>query len=199
MTKFIFDLDATITKEETLPLIAEHFNVQYEIGELTKQTMAGNIPFMESFIKRVHILGGLPIDDISVLLSNIELYSEVLNFIHKNREHCVIATGNLRCWIEGLVKKIGCEYYCSESDNENNAVKRLNKVLHKEEIVMFYKQQKEKVVFIGDGNNDVEAMRLADVSVASGMTHTPAHGVLSVADYLVMNEEALCRLLNQLL
>ena len=28
MTKFIFDLDGTITKEETLPLIARHFKVE---------------------------------------------------------------------------------------------------------------------------------------------------------------------------
>ena len=42
-------------------------------------------------------------------------------------------------------------------------------------------------------------MRLADVSIASGLTHMPANGVLSVADYLVLNEEGLCRQLNQLL
>ena len=62
-----------------------------------------------------------------------------------------------------------------------------------------YKSEGEKVVFIGDGNNDVEAMRLADVSIASGLTHMPAKSVLSVADYVVFNEEGLCRQLNQLL
>ena len=57
----------------------------------------------------------------------------------------------------------------------------------------------EKVIFIGDGNNDVEAMRLADIAIASGLTHMPAKSVLSVANYLVFSEEALCRQLNQLL
>ena len=48
MKRFIFDLDGTITKEETLPKIAKFFNVQAEIDNLTQETIAGNIPFMES-------------------------------------------------------------------------------------------------------------------------------------------------------
>jgi len=54
------------------------------------------------------------------------------------------------------------------------------------------------VVFIGDGNNDVEAMRVADVSIASALTHDPVPGVLSVADNLALDEAALCRQLRQL-
>ena len=71
--------------------------------------------------------------------------------------------------------------------------------MRKENLVEKYKSLNEKVVFIGDGNNDIEAMRAANISIASGLTHMPANGVLSIADYLVFNEEALCRQLNQLL
>ena len=52
-TQFIFDLDGTITQEETLPLIAEHFGVTAEIEALTEKTVRGNIPFVESFIRRI--------------------------------------------------------------------------------------------------------------------------------------------------
>ena len=64
MTKFIFDLDGTITKEETLPLIARHFKVEGKIEELTRATVAGEVPFIESFIQRVDILGKLPVSKI---------------------------------------------------------------------------------------------------------------------------------------
>ena len=199
MTKFIFDLDGTITRKETLPLICKHFNIKQSIDELTEQTMMGNIPFIESFIKRVYILGKLPINEISDLLYKTPLYTQIAAFIKKNKKNCIITTGNLECWISKLADKIGCEYYCSKCEIEDNHVKKLTKILRKEEIVAMYKAQNEKVIFIGDGNNDVEAMRLADISIASGLTHMPAQSVLSITDYLVLNEEALCRLLNQLL
>ena len=53
--KFIFDLDGTITSEETLPLMAKHFNVQEEIEQLTRETIQGDIPFVESFIARFEV------------------------------------------------------------------------------------------------------------------------------------------------
>ena len=168
MTKFIFDLDGTVTKEETLPIIAKHFSVEEEIEKLTKQTVMGHIPFVESFIRR-------------------------------HRENCAIATGNLSCWVAKLVERLGCEVYCSEGQIENNQVVKLTDILKKESVVEKYRAEGHRVVFIGDGNNDVEAMRAADVAIASGLTHAPTASVISVADYLVLNEVALCRQLNQLL
>ena len=199
MTKFIFDLDGIITKTETLPVISKHFNIQKEINELTNETVQGNIPFIESFIKRVYILTQLPIDEISKLLKAVDLYKNVVRFIQNNKENCIIATGNLECWVKSLIADIGCKYYCSNCIVENNRVKKLTKILKKEEVVEKYKSKGEKVVFIGDGNNDVEAMRLSDISIASALTHMPSNGVLSVADYLILDEETLCRQLNQLL
>lgn len=199
MTKFIFDLDGTVTKQETLPLISKHFKIQDEIDNLTMETVKGNIPFIESFIRRVYILGQLPIDEVANLLEKVELYADVTKFIKEHKENCIVATGNLECWIDKLSKKVGCCCYCSDGIIKNNKVEKLTRILKKENLVERYKSEGEKVVFIGDGNNDVEAMRLADISIASGLTHMPANSVLSIADYLVFNEEALCRQLNQLL
>ena len=199
MAKFIFDLDGTITKEETLPLLANEFGICKEIEELTANTVNGNIPFVESFIKRIYILGSLPIDEVASVLANVDLNEQVIDFIQNNKENCIIATGNLNCWINKLVDKIGCEYFCSDCSIQNNRVDKLTKILRKETIVQQFKKNGDKVVFIGDGNNDAEAMREADVSIASGVTHYPSKSVLSVADYLVFSEEALCRQLNQLL
>lgn len=199
MTKFIFDLDGTLTKQETLPLIAKHFKIEEEIISLTNETIQGNIPFVESFIKRVYILGKLPVNEVSDLLKNVPTYPLIEEFIQQNKDNCIIATGNLECWVKKLISKFGCKFYCSDGIIQDNKIKKLTKIQHKEDIVDLYKASGERVVFIGDGNNDVEAMRKSDISIASGLTHTPANSVLSCADYLVFNEEALCRQLNQLL
>ena len=199
MTRFLFDMDGTITSVETLPLISNHFQVGETMDELTQQTVQGNIPFVESFIRRVYILGNLPVNEVAELLKDVPIYERLLSFIKLHQEQCVVVTGNLSCWVEKLAGRSGCKFYCSEGDVENNRVKKLQSILKKEDVVKRYQDRGDRVVFIGDGNNDVEAMRFADVAIAAGITHLPARGCMSVADYLVLSEVGLCRQLNQLL
>ena len=40
--KLIFNLNCTITKEETFPLISSHFEINEQIIELRNQTIKGN-------------------------------------------------------------------------------------------------------------------------------------------------------------
>jgi HAD superfamily phosphoserine phosphatase-like hydrolase len=197
--KFIFDLDGTITAEETLPLIAKYFNIREEIVEITRETIQGNIPFIESFIRRVNILGKLPVSEISSLLGKARLYPLLHDFILQHKENCVTATGNLRCWVDKLAERVGCELYCSEATVENNKVIKIDSILRKETVVENLQKCGYSVVYVGDGNNDMEAMRLADIAIAVGMTHHPANSLLPISDYLIFNEHALCRQLNQLL
>lgn len=195
---FIFDLDGTITSEETLPLIAKHFDVENQIGALTEETIRGNVPFIESFIKRVHLLGQFPVDEINELTSGVQLHPRVNAFIQQHKTHCLIATGNLNVWVEKLAARIGCKMFASDARVIDNRIVRLDTIFDKEALVRQCKSRGETVVFIGDGNNDAEAMREADVAIASGLTHEPARSVLAVADYVIFDEDALCRQLNQL-
>lgn len=196
--KFLFDLDGTVTSEETLPIIANHFNCVEQISELTAKTVQGNVPFIESFIRRVNILGAYSVSETTRLLSEVPLYPAIAKFIEEHTEDCVIVTGNLTCWCEGLFKKIGCQCYGSEALCEDDKVVKLKTILRKEQIVDQYKALGETVVFIGDGNNDLEAMRHANVSIATGLTHNPAQSLMSICDYVIFNEQALVRQMRQL-
>ena len=196
--KFLFDLDGTVTSEETLPIIANHFNCVEQISELTARTVQGNVPFIESFIRRVNILGAYSVSETTRLLSEVPLYPAIAKFIEEHKEDCVIVMGNLTCWCEGLFKKIGCQCYGSEALCEDDKVVKLKTILRKEQIVDQYKALGETVVFIGDGNNDLEAMRHANVSIATGLTHNPAQSLMSICDYVIFNEQALVRQMRQL-
>ena len=196
--KFLFDLDGTITAQETLPVIARLGNLSDTIDQLTRETIQGNVPFIESFIQRVNILKDIPVSMISQTLAEIPLYREVCAFINAHPDDCIVVTGNLSCWCEGLFAKIGCKCFSSEALVENDAVVKLKSILRKETVVELYQAQGEKVVFVGDGNNDLEAMRLADISIAAGLTHNPANSLFAITDYMVFNEITLCRVLNQL-
>ena len=196
--KFLFDLDGTVTSKETLPIIAEHFDCTEQISELTAKTVRGNVPFIESFIRRVNILGHYSVSETSRLLAEVPLYPQIAHFIDEHKEDCIIVTGNLTCWCDGLFKKIGCQCYGSSATCEDDKVVKLTSILRKEQIVDQYKALGETVVFIGDGNNDLEAMRHANFSIATGLTHTPAQSLMSICDYVIFAESALVRQLRQL-
>lgn len=199
MVKFIFDLDGTVTSVETLPIIAKHYGIEKHIESLTMKTVSGNIPFIESFINRVHLMATLPVDGINDLLEETAVYPHIQNFINEHKNDCIIATGNLDCWVEKLCRKVGCKAFTSKAIVKDNEVFKLTNILRKETIVREYQNQGYTVVVIGEGNNDLEAMRAADISIASGLTHKPANSVLGIVDYVIYEEEALCRQLNQLL
>ena len=195
---FIFDLDGTITKQETLPVIAKACGVESEIDTLTEQTIAGNIPFVESFIQRVAILGKYDVDVVKQALSKVSLFPKLVEFINAHPDQCAIATGNCKEWVSGITDKLNCKCFSSDAILEDNKIIKLKSILKKEKIVEYYQSLGHKVVFIGDGNNDMEAMRLADVSIACGLTHYPANSILAIADYCVFNESTLLRLIKQI-
>ena len=199
MTPFIFDLDGTLTRQETLPLIAAQFHVQEDIAALTERTLRGEIPFTASFRRRVELLKGFPVDEIDRLLAQVGLHEQVLRFIREHADCCCIATGNLGAWVHGLVERIGCPCFCSEAEIVDNRVSRLVHILRKETVVRRYQEAGRRVVFIGDGHNDAGAMRQADIAIASALTHPPVPSVLRETDYLASTEAGLCRRLEQLL
>lgn len=197
--KFLFDLDGTVTSEETLPIIASIGGLEKQITELTNDTVRGTVPCIESFIKRVNLLRNISVSMISSRLSDVKIYPQIYEFIQQHPKECAIVTGNLSCWLEGFNKKFDCDIYTSKALVENDKVVKIESILLKEKVVDKYHAAGEKVVFIGDGNNDLEAMRCADISIAVGMTHSPAMSLLDICDYVIYNEKTLCRQLNQLL
>jgi len=196
--KFIFDLDGTLTRRETLPLMARICGLEGILDELTENTIKGNIPFVESFIRRVGILGPNSAKAFRNALLTVPLFSEISAFIKHNTDHCIVATGNLDAWIKPLCETFGCAYYTSKADVHDDKIVKLRSILKKEDIVKQLQSEGETVVYIGDGNNDAEAMRIADISIASGLVHYPARSVMEAADFAVFSESALVRLLQQL-
>ena len=196
--KYLFDLDGTLTCQETLPVIATHFNCVEEIAELTRKTVRGDIPFPDSLTSRVNILGKYPVSETSSLLARIPVYPEIRQFIDSHRSDCIVVTGNLNCWCEGLFEILGCLCFGSEAETADDKVTGIQSILCKEDIVDRYRALGHKVVFIGDGDNDAEAMRHADVGIAAGLTNPPAPSLLTICDYVAYDEHTLRRLLESL-
>lgn len=197
--QFLFDLDGTVTCEETLPLLARAFGLEKEIALLTARTIAGEIPFAASFIHRVQLLQTIPVSEVATLLAQVSLHEELVRFIRAQRDHAAIVTGNLSCWVQALVQRIGCKAYASQAVMRNGQVHGVRSILKKEEIVQHYQQQGRRVVFVGDGDNDAKAMQVADIAFAFGAVHKPALRAIQAAKQVVFwREQDLCAVLWKL-
>ena len=176
---FLFDMDSTITGKEVLPEVAKKINRIEEMRRLTEATMMGEIPFRTSFLQRVEILSDIPVQEVNQIVSEIPLNDSIVNFIQKNRDRCYIVTGNLDVWINGLMKKIGMENhcYCSKADVVDDYISKIVSVADKELIV---RQFVQRIVMIGDGDNDSGMARMSDIAIGFG-------GVRDIAPSLIRN------------
>lgn len=193
---FAFDLDGTITTKEILPILAKELGIYKEMARLTASSMAGEIPFDQSFTKRIEMLKKIPISKVQKIILDIPLNKHIVKFIRENRNRCHIVTQNLDVWIEPLLMKIGAPYLSSTADYKGDRIIGIKKILRKKTIhsVVDY-----PVIAIGEGFNDLEMMVDAPLSIAFGGIHQPVSAVLNAVDYVIYDAKHLCNFLNQLL
>ena len=189
--KFAFDLDGTITKVETLPLLARELNLSDEMKILTDLTLSGQISFEQSFRLRYFILRNISPKKILEIMYAVELDEDILNFIRENKKFCAVVTGNLDIWIEPITKKLGCEIFSSQSERGE-----LKKILNKAEAIREIKKNAAKVISIGDSFNDIQMFKESDISIAYGGVHRPGDEVIDAADYFFCDGKNLVRFLQ---
>lgn len=195
---FLFDLDATVTKEEILPALAEQVGLLEEMREMTEKTMRGEIPFQSSFLARVEMLKTIPVSRVAEIVEKTPLNEELVQFIRTHASRCYIVTGNIDVWIEKLIKRIGLPMshcYCSSASVSDDYIISVNSVVDKEKIA---KQFVVPVVAVGDGSNDAEMVRLADVGIGYGGVRPVAYSLMCNATHVICNEHRLCSFLHTL-
>ena len=195
---FLFDLDATVTKEEILPALAEQVGLLEEMQEMTEKTMRGEIPFQSSFLARVEMLKTIRVSRVAEIVEKTPLNEELVQFIHAHASRCYIVTGNIDVWIEELIKSIGLPMshcYCSSASVSDDYIVSVNSVVDKEKIV---KQFVVPVVAVGDGSNDAEMVRLADVGIGYGGVRPVAYSLMCNATHVICDEHRLCSFLHTL-
>lgn len=195
---FLFDLDSTITKKEILPEIARKIGKENEMRRLTEETMNGVLPFKQSFLSRVDLLKDISVKEINDFVSEIPLNEHIVEFIRENEERCYVVTGNLDIWISGLMKKIGMKhhYYCSKAIVKDDRITNVISVLDKELTVQ---QFVHPMVAIGDGNNDADMARLAQVAIGYGGVRDIAPALMRNIDYAFVDDKRCAEFLYHLL
>ena len=194
---FLFDLDSTITRQEILPTVAKKIGVYDQMCDLTESTMMGEIPFKQSFLKRVELLKGIPVSEVRSIVDDIELNERLVEFIKINRDRCYIVTGNLDVWVGGLIKKLGMEnnLFCSKALVQDDFLQNVFSVVDKNAVVS---QMVVPFVAVGDGNNDAEMISAAEVGIGYGGVRDVAPSVMDCATHVIYSENKLVDFLQRL-
>lgn len=195
---YAFDLDGTVTCQETLPLLAKELGLYEEMKLLTKLTMNGDIKFDQSFKLRFHVLNGIKLERIQEVMKTVILDKKIAEFIKENKANCAIVTGNLDLWIKPLVDMLGCKVYSSKGDVQYGDTLELKYVLHKSEAIRSLRNEYERVVAIGESFNDIPMFEEADIAIAYGGVHDPVSRAIENSDYVVYDGGSLCKLLRML-
>jgi phosphoserine phosphatase len=186
-TTFLFDLDGTITASE--------LGMHDEIAALTRETMAGRIPFDVSFRTRVDLLSRTPIERVVEIIDEAPVFETLLAWIKAHRDQCCVVTGNLDCWVDPWMRKHGLRYFASQAEVVDGRVS-VGSILHKESVLRWF--EGARTVMVGDGANDAQLIADADVGIGNAVLHDVPPVVLEVADWVVMDEGTLCQTLSLL-
>ena len=195
---FLFDLDSTMTKKEILPEISVLIGREKEIRAVTESTMKGEIPFEESFLKRVKILSQISVKTVNKLVSEIPLNEEIVRFMMENHDRCYVVTGNLDIWISGLMNRLGMMDHClcSTARDDNDTVGEVLTIRNKYATA---KSFNKPLVVVGDGDNDSEMAAQAAIAIGYGGVRPIAPSLLNVIDYAFYDEDKCADFLRGLL
>ena len=116
----------------------------------------------------------------------------------ENKDNSYVITGNIYEWIKPIIDKLGCKIFCSEGKFKNGRLSGLEKILDKGKVIKELRGNGKSIISVGDGMGDVLMFQESDLSIAYGGVHEPIETLMKVSNYLVYDEDSLCRLLNTL-
>ncbi len=176
----VSDMDSTLINIETIDEIAKATGMSNEVALITEQAMQGNLDFTKSFKKRVSILKGVSIASFERVYNNhLKLNPgalELINFFKSIQVKSAVVSGGLEYFAERLHRQLGLDTFrannveivnnCLTGEVLGKVIDAREKANYVNELCNLYYLERNQVIAIGDGANDLEMMKIAGLSVA---------------------------------
>jgi phosphoserine phosphatase len=178
-TLFCFDMDSTLIQGETIDELAKMAGVGDQVVAITASAMRGEIPFQESFRRRVGLLKGLPEARVMEVIERLPLMEgteRLFRALKARGARTAIFSGGFTFFGRVLKEKLGVDYaFANELEVHDGVVTGevnggivdgTQKAELLVEIAGLEGVPLEEVVAVGDGANDLPMLGLAGMGVA---------------------------------
>ncbi len=174
-----FDMDSTLVQQEVIDELALAAGVGDEVKAVTGAAMRGEISFRESFLQRVSMLRGLPVDVFPAVAESLIITDGAYRLITTLKRYgyrIAILSGGFTHFAQYLQDQLGIDYvYANELEiehgvltgnvvgdivDENAKAELLRTIAATEQISL------EQVIAVGDGANDLPMLSVAGLGIA---------------------------------
>jgi phosphoserine phosphatase len=176
----VLDMDSTFISIECIDEIADMCNLKPEVAAITESAMRGEIEFAESLRLRVKLLTGLHQSALQrVLDERLQLNPGALQLVDACKQHGIrtmLVSGGFDFFAERVQAMSGLDYARANSleilDEKltGNVLGSIVDAQAKADFLIELRDElsleKEQVIAIGDGANDLKMMAAAGISIA---------------------------------
>jgi len=175
----VSDMDSTLITNETINDIASP-DIATKVSSITEQAMNGHLDFTSSFKSKISLLKGTKSETLEQVyneqLNLSKGAQELINFFKLIDVKIAVISGGLSYFAERLKNQLGFDNYrasnieiadnCLTGNVIGEVIDADAKAQYIHELCAQYGLEKNQVVAIGDGANDLEMMKIAGLSVA---------------------------------
>lgn len=172
----IFDVEGVLLDAEFLPILAEKINKQDEIWEITRKGIEGSIKWEEGLRKRIELLKGIDYETCRQVADSLKVMTgakEACSALKAAGWKIMAVSGGFTIMTDRLKEDLGLDYVFSneltfKNGNLDSVIINVDSDKAKSAMIKIkeWKEEKENIVVVVDGANDVKLFDICGLGVA---------------------------------